>query len=151
MILWEISAIPKCSMYGIFAYLEPQMKVNPPKQGLFQSKQWSFGFQVCTGLFSHLYVSTHIWFTFVPILFLHMWNRLNSCQNDRVQTIIVYFRSPCPFSVFVLWGAMCKDGVHQIYLTLEECVHVEGRGLWCWVVFKSPVLSSTAKNEGLKW
>ncbi len=34
----------------IYIYLEPKwplfLKLNPPKQGLFQSKQWSFGFQV---------------------------------------------------------------------------------------------------------
>ena len=45
---------PKCCWFqsetGTIIYLEPKwplfLKVNPPKQGLFQSKQGSFGFQV---------------------------------------------------------------------------------------------------------
>lgn len=38
-----------------------------------------------------------------------------------------------PPARLTLWssGAMCKNGVHQIYLTLDECAHVEGHSpLW---------------------
>lgn len=79
------------------------------------------------------HTSTHIWFTFVASLVLQVWNGLSSCQYICKHLSI--FCSSSHFTCF-LSGAMCKDGVHQIYLTLEECVHVEGRGLWCWVVWK---------------
>jgi hypothetical protein len=38
-----------------------------------------------------------------------------------------------PPARLTLWssGAMCKNGVRQIYLTLDECAHVEGQSpLW---------------------
>ena len=47
---------------SVCIYLEPKwplfLKVNPPKQGPFQSKQGSFGFQVYIYLYLYTYVST---------------------------------------------------------------------------------------------
>ncbi len=46
------------SIVTYYIYLEPKwplfLKVNPPKQGLFQSKQGSFGFQVYRDLFHNI-------------------------------------------------------------------------------------------------
>ena len=47
----------------IYIYLEPVCPVfwgfNPPKQAPFQSKQWSFGFQV------YIYIPIHEWLIFM--------------------------------------------------------------------------------------
>ena len=56
--LWTIPSQPvtRTSNTDIDIYLEPQWPLyswrsTPPKQGLFQPKQWSFGFQVCYVVF----------------------------------------------------------------------------------------------------
>ena len=48
----------KATSRHIYIYLEPKwslfLKVNPPKQGFFQSKQGSFGFQVYTNMQTYI-------------------------------------------------------------------------------------------------
>ena len=47
----------------IYVYLEPVCPIfwgfNPPKQGLFQSKQGSFGFQVYVYIYTYVYIQSN--------------------------------------------------------------------------------------------
>ena len=67
---WDLNVL-----YGIFAYLEPVCPLfwgfNPPKQGPFQSKQGSFGFQVYMRLCFFVHAVKHS--VFFVFFVLHAW------------------------------------------------------------------------------
>ena len=76
-------------IYVYIIYLEPKwplfLKVNPPKQSLFQSKQGSFGFQVCI-------LFPQAWF-----FWLESWWYEPTCLKERIprwnHPIAIFFHS----------------------------------------------------------
>ena len=86
--LVNLDDFPRCASVQVYIYLEPVcplfLHMTPPKQGLFPSKQGSFGFQVVYRqcfLFSSLWLPMILTLAFYPTLLKVTFDVLMCCFN----------------------------------------------------------------------